>query len=477
MSWLADLFGLGRRDVPEMPRFELDAAPSEMTVVEQPKRRWDTAANPLSNLGNQTNDKGQVARPVERVNLDATELTWAYRYIGVVRRGVNLKADDACRRGWRVRVKDEADDPLADEWRDLQVRTKVRDALRWARLYGGAIIVMITDDVPELQDLATPLEDGATILNLIVLDWWEATGSEWDRDPVSRNFGKPEFWSISPTGSNLAGSMVHHSRVLYVPGNAMPPHLREARGGYDESVIEAGWSEVRDYEQVRAGGAVIVQEMKQAVLRVHGLAEAMLADEGPAMIKAKMRAFDVSRGLLGTAVIDVRDEFSHHDQSVTGYAELHSAARVSLAAAWGYPQALLFGDAPSGLNTDGESGRSNYRDDVAGIQEDVLLPVLERLAEVCFASKGETMDERSIEFHPLTEPTDKEQAEVELLHAQADALRVNSQVLPPEHIARSRHKPTGYQSTLDPVDETDLMNFEEAAALQVMEGGGGSEPA
>jgi hypothetical protein len=84
----------------------------------------------------------------------------------------------------------------------------------------------------------------------------------------------------------------------------------------------------------------------------------------------------------------------------------------------GYPITRLFGVSPAGMNATGESDMRNYYDKVRSRQQRVLKPMLLRLVEII--AKWQNLPEPFIEFRPLKQMSEKEQAELEKLQADKD---------------------------------------------------------
>jgi hypothetical protein len=84
----------------------------------------------------------------------------------------------------------------------------------------------------------------------------------------------------------------------------------------------------------------------------------------------------------------------------------------------GYPITRLFGVSPAGMNATGESDMRNYYDKVRSRQQRVLKPMLLRVVQII--SEWQKLPEPFIEFRPLKQMSEKEQAELEKLLADKD---------------------------------------------------------
>ncbi len=463
-----------------------------LRMADTVSQRLDSISNILTGLGT-TSDKGQAGRPnTKRKPLSARELDALYRFNGYAARFVDIVPDNATRKGWTVTSDDSDDgvDVMKDENKRLGITGKVADAHRWGRLYGGAALFLVTDDAATMGDdpgaLAQPLnlDTVERVRNIIVLDGNEVQPLNYETDPNKAGFREPVTWLITPSGRGVLGSMVsrevHTSRIIYFPGRKLSPSQRfTTNTGLDESVLEAAWDPVRNLTVTDQGAAILANELKIDTLKVSGLANLATSDEQEEFFDMRLRNMIKAQSLLNMRVLDSGEEYTSEAANVTGYRDLADGLRTALSAVTAIPQTILFGEAPGGLNSDGDSSRKIWDKVIAVVQTIYLLPRLERLYKVLFAAKqgptnGTVPDSWSVGFNPLDEPTETEQATIRKTNAETDAIYIGSQVLTPEHVAASRFSEKGYQSELLPVDvdddDDDFVALERARALLASEG-------
>jgi phage-related protein (TIGR01555 family) len=456
--------------------------PAGPSLLERVSRRTDSIVNALTGLGG-WGDKGAAARPNPYwTPLTEAELTTLYRRNGYARRFVDIVPAETTRSGWKVVDDTKNPELMKEENERLQVQATIAKAYSSARLRGGALILMVTeDDIPpafRLQPgswLAQPLDVRRVkrLLNLVVIHRREANVAEFEGDiRVTGQFRAPKLWSINPTAAitGLVGSnLVHASRVLYVPGAELPDDLRYENQGWDDSVLEAVWDQIRQKTSVDQGGGVLVQEMRTNVLKVQGLAALKTGDQAE-LYQTRMKLMAQSLGLMNMVIVGEEEEFDSRAASLTGYKDLDTAAKEALAAVTGIPLATLFGEAPGGLNADGESHRATWNQAVAACQERFLRPILTTLYRVMYAQKegparGSIPKSWKVEFCPLEEPTRKQIADHRKTVAETDQILIDSGVVSPEHVARSRYGEDGWQDELLPIsdEEIDELALERAA--------------
>ena len=344
----------------------LDAAPVSIAAPIEARADGGTSiVNTLTGLGG-VNDKGAAGRPnIGRLILTDVELTALYLANGISRRIIDIVPDEMTRKGWKVTITSGDEDPetdaSADEDVTLHTFDRVNEAKKMARLYGGSIILMVTDDGE--KDLSRPLnlENVTKLLALHVFDANEAIPRTYESDITQEGYRDPLLWDISPTVpfTTLQGgqilmnfSTVHASRVLYFRGRKRPPSWRfrgsRSNNVLDDSFLQAIWDEVRNLTSVMAGGATLAQEIRESVVTVAGLAALSTSDQ-QAQFTMKMKIMAAAKSLLGIIVLGEGDKYENRSNPPTGFKELSGEAQAMLSAVTGYPQTILFGTVPAGL--------------------------------------------------------------------------------------------------------------------------------
>jgi hypothetical protein len=122
--------------------------------------------------------------------------------------------------------------------------------------------------------------------------------------------------------------------------------------------------------------------------------------------------------------MDTEDEFMRDTLSFGGVSDVLHQFMMMLSASTGYPMTRLFGVSPAGLNSTGDSDTYQYYDMVRSKQQNELLPILERLVHI--VSEWQNVEEPKIEFNPLEQMTEKEQAELEEKKAQTEKIKMDT---------------------------------------------------
>lgn len=453
------------------------ASPAALSASLPPGARADSLLNDLTQLGG-TYDKGARARPNPNVQLlTRQELEVLYVLNHWAQRAVNQLPLNATRRGWEVEDESEETRLLESEERRLQIRARFREADLSARLYRRAAILIVT---PERgADLRQPLSPdyAGGITNLVVLDDAEINPSTWDGDPASPTYRQPETWFVTPysaaaTSTLSGGTVVHASRLIVLHGGVWPEVLLRDRSWQGYSVLQTAWDAIRNKTSVGQSGAVIAQELSESVFKIRGLMDTATGAQASGLasrLKSTLRA----KGVLGALFLDAEDSYEVAGRSATGYVDIDEGAARDLCAALNMPAVLLFGEAPAGFNTDGESWRRKWAGQVLDHQELVYRPGLERIYQLLLNASPERPERWRLEFLPVEQPTEAEEAAHRKVIADTDAIYLDRGVLSPEHVARSRFSEAGWSDTILPVEPDETAEELALAAKELVGGAAG----
>lgn len=342
-----------------------------------------------------------------------------YRGNWFVQKVVNTVADDMTRAGIELSWPGDPQAPakLARSFQRHKVWKKLNEASRWARLFGGAIAVLMIDG----QDTATKL-DVSTIgkgsfKGLMVLDRWVLTPSPEGVSEMGAYLGKPMTYKVME-GSNLplAGKTIHHTRCLRFEGLDLPYYQRQAEWGWGMSVMEPVYDRMVAFDTATAGAAQLVHKAHIRTLKIDGY-RAAIADMDPevqAGLKANIDAIRRLQTLEGLTILDGTDEFETHNYTFSGLADIILQFAMQLSGSSGIPLVRLLGQSPSGLNSSGDSDVRTYYDTINTGQEAGLRDPVHLVLQVAAQSElGTPMpDEADFVFKPLWQLSDTEKADI-----------------------------------------------------------------
>lgn len=356
--------------------------------------------------------------------LGSNELEEMYRSSWVVGRMVEVVAEDMVRAGITLQsqMPPERVDGLYRAWQATGIPGRLSDAIKWARLYGGAIAVILVDG----QDLASPLDLAAigpgAFRGLVVLDRHQITPLEERITDLGPMLGYPAGYRVHG-GEGLEGQVIHHSRALRFTGVELPHRLRETEQGWGGSVVERVLDRILALDSATYGSANL---MLRSYLRVVGVKDLrrILAQGGAAeqALVKMMTMIGQVQSNEGLTLLDSEDQFTAHSWSFSGVYDALQAFAEQIAGATGIPLIRLLGQSPKGFSS-GDSDLQTYYETILTAQEDDLRgPVTLLLGVVCRSLWGQPPpDGLSFSFAPLAAPSAVEKSQIATADAQAVA--------------------------------------------------------
>lgn len=333
----------------------------------------------------------------------------------------------------------------------LKARSALKEAMTWARAYGGALIVIGADDGGGSQaTMADPLNENRVreIRWLMVFDRFELRIKE-EYPKGHPKFGRPMLYELNtvstPRGQTLHGeeATIHESRVLRFDGPLTSRRRQLRNDGWNDSIYIKVLELLSDFGISWAGAAHLLSDFAPAVFKMKNLDNAVMADEG-SLILDRLALMDVCRSTIRMTPIDSEDEdFARQATPVSGLPELLELMMVRMAGAADMPATVLFGKSPSGQNATGESDLTLWYDTVESMQETILRTPLERLIDLLFKSasgptRGRTPAAWDLQFNPLWQLTQLEQIEARKTQMETDTGYIDTGVLNPDEVSDSR---------------------------------------
>ena len=362
---------------------------------------------------------------------------------------------------------------------DLEWEERAATAIKWTRLYGGALIVMLIDDGRGLEE-PVDWEHIRSIDELRVYErsivqpdyaslYQQDYGGKGVGNRVSK-FGQPEYYYVS----SIYGSFkVHESRCLVFRNGVLPEQTSNATylfWGMPEYVrIRRA---LRETVTAHTDSVKLLERSVQAIYSMKGLASLLTTDDGENQVLKRLQLVDTSRGLLNSIAIDSEGEqYDFKTFQFSGVKDVIDATCNMLSALTNIPQTILFGRSPAGMNATGDSDFESYYNFVEKIQRLMLKRNLRTLLDVVFRAgiaSGDVAEEPDykLEFKPLWSLSDTEQAAVDqtkaqtaLVKAQTAQAYVDMQALDPTEVRRrlASDEEFDVEDIISEDDEDDLL--------------------
>lgn len=406
-----------------------------------------------------------------------------YESNGLFAKIIDTPAEEALKHGFEL--KDISDDEVIKFYEsaldELDWVEVAMQGIKWARLYGGSLAIMLINDGHGLEE-PVDWKRIKSIDDIVVYDRsmiMPDRTSMYDYDPQDpfctrgSRLGTPEWYEIdSPTGTFI----VHESRCLTFKNGVLPLNATYENyylWGIPEYVrINRA---IRNAEVAHESAPKMLSKSVQPVYKMKDLAMELATVEGEEKVLRRLEAIDMARGLLNSITIDAEGEdYSFQSFGFAGVQEVIDASCNWLSALTNIPQTILFGRSPAGMNATGQADFENYYNYVERIQQRMLRSNLRYLLSIIFTAGKHTgeikeIPEINLEFNPLWSMTENEEVQLEAAKLQNEMTRagvagayLEMGVIDPTEV----RKELGKEDPIDP--ETMLNDMTEEELLATM---------
>jgi phage-related protein (TIGR01555 family) len=346
-------------------------------------------------------------------------LEWIHRgsWLGGV--AVDLVADDMTRAGieYTTELKPDQQEKMDEEATLLGIWNAINEVIKWGRLYGGSIGVLLIDG----QDPRTPLRMETVgpeqFKGVLVMDRWMVEPSLEDLvTEYGPSLGLPKYYRVQASAPALRGKSIHYTRVAFrIEGVQLPYQQRLTENLWGISVIERLYDRMIAFDSASTGAAQLVYKSYLRTLSIDGLRE-IVASGGKALdgLTAYVNMMSRFQGIEGVTMIDNKDTFEvQGHQAFSGLSDAIMQFGQQLSGALQIPLVRLFGQSPAGLNSTGESDLRMFYDHIKQQQMKVLFTGVHTIYRCIAASRGVKLpDNFSLAFRSLWELTDTDKGNI-----------------------------------------------------------------
>ena len=400
--------------------------------------RVDGYKNMLNKYGTaQDNTEAYQYTPEGRI--PDIELTHQYESNGLFAKIIDTPAEEVVKHDFDLGIEDEDVNTLIrDAMESLDWEERFAEAIKWARLYGGSIIVMMINDGGGLEEPVNwrkvkGIDELLVFERAIVYpdytSLYRGYGEIASQHSKSK-FGMPEYFYVF----SLTGQFkVHESRILPFRNGKMPqlgmtadyrfwgiPEYQRIKRALRETVTAHGDS------------VKLLERSVQAIYKMKNLAQLLATDEGEEQALKRLQVIDMARGILSSIAIDSEGEdYGFQTFSVSGIKEVIDSTCNMLSAITEIPQTKLFGRSPAGMSATGESDLENYYSFLEKIQKLMMKGNLNKLIEIiCYAAikngRIAEMPNFKLKFQPLWSLSETEQATLEQTKANTAQIKAQT---------------------------------------------------
>lgn len=361
-------------------------------------------------------------------------LSTFYEGNGLFAKIIDTPAEEAVKHGFTL--EDVSDKKIENFYREayekLDGDEMFMTSIKWARLFGGSIAVMLIDDGGGLED---PLvwENIRSVDDIRVYDRslirpdYNSVFSYDGKDPLEARedrFGMPEYYSVF---SKYGTFRVHESRCLIFRNGQLPEKASNTAyqfWGMPEYVRIR--KAVQNAELAHAAAPKLLDRSVQAVFKMKHLAATLSTEDGEKKVLDRLQSIDTTRGLLNTVALDLEGEdYDFKQIELSGAADVIDQSIKYLSAVTAIPQRIFRNKIKPGKfnKTTDDTSMEFFYNFVERIQSTMMKSNLRYLLAIIFQTglyqgKISEIPPLNIKFRPLWSMTALEEAQNNLKRAQ-----------------------------------------------------------
>ena len=390
----------------------------------QDQFRMDGYVNMLNKYGTKQ-DNSTAYRYVQEPFADDMELVRLYEGNGLFKKIIDRPSDEAVKHGLNIDFGDEKiKDYVEERLDDLEYEEKFATAEKWARLYGGSIIVMLCNDGGGLEEplddkKVTSIEELRVFERAIVQPDYSSLYQFNYENVMGENnpFNEPEWYEVY---SIYGCFRVHKSRCLVFRNGVVPEQTTNSLyrfWGVPEYVKIK--DALRECITTHHNGSKLLDRSVQAIYKMKNLANLLATKDGEDKVIQRLQVINMARGILNSIAIDNDGEdYDYKSITMSGVKDIIDATCNMLSAVTDIPQTILFGRSPAGMNATGEGDMENYYSMVQGIQATNMKANSRRIINFILQQgqvegEIEKIPKFKVEFASLRTMTDEQKAAIE----------------------------------------------------------------
>ena len=393
----------------------------------------DSIQNNLLGINNVDDPSTQTRVNMDRFQrLSDAEIDWLYTNSKIARRGVEDVVQDAAspppeKRAAFKALRSGTKEQLED---NFNITPLLIEAAINGRLTGTAAILLVTDS--DQGTWTEPPREGEELTALIMFEGCEMEPYTFS-EAMDDTFGAPLVWELTPNrpDGSFRTMYVHKDRLLLFHGEKLPRRLLNWRNGKHDSILQGAWGGLKNHYTIEHSVVRIVESFTLAKFAISGLQSILETDEGQSYLKKRLNLLQKTLSNMNAAVVDteIGEDYTRQFASVNGLDTIMDRSFHIVAANFVEPVTKLWGMSPSGLATDDQSGRAQWRMHVNRYRAQQLTPLLRSYFAMLHGIEPSDVE---IVWESLAEMTEKEQADVALTKAQTRATYSSALSVKPE---------------------------------------------
>lgn len=276
---------------------------------------------------------------------------------GLIQTVVDVPVDDGMRGGIKIKSKQLSEEQTTQLMiamdREALLTDVVGQAIKWNRLYGGAGVLMITDQDPMVPfDINKVTKD--SLIAFRAVDMWEMFGDLQNLDGYSPFLQESDFDFY-----NYYGERIHASYFMKMKGLTPPSYIRPQLRGWGFSIVESVVRSINQYLKNTDLTFEVLDEFKLDIFKIKNLTTSLLSAEGEQNVRRRTQLANLEKNYHNSLTMDADDDYIQKQLSFAGLAEVMKEIRMQVASDLRMPLTKIFGISAAGFSS-GEDDIENY---------------------------------------------------------------------------------------------------------------------
>jgi len=329
------------------------------------------------------------------------------------------------------------------------LKDKVNEAIKWADLYGGSCIIIVTKDGKEASeplDYANPGE----LIAFNVLDSSQISPSQYNLDALTKGFGEPTHYRMTTEHNNAE---IHHSRVIKFTGIDLPYKAKMRHNWWGASRITRLQDLIKTTQMTIGAVGELIFESKFDVIKIPGLSNMLMSKSSDKLISL-YENINLQKSITNSILLDSEMDISSTTYQFAGIRDIIQEMMVTVAGASAIPEAILVGRNMGGLNS---SNKEVYKEWSKSIndRQNRLKKQFTALITVSAFQVGIT--DFDIEFVSLYSEDEGEKAIRINMQSQTDVTYINAGVITADEVRTELKQNGDYDNLNDELADEDFI--------------------
>ncbi len=407
--------------------------------------------------------------------LDRSTLDVMYRFDWISQKICNIIPEDMTREWRHVKSVNKSAEQLKDfknQEEYFGVKEKCYEAMLWARLYGGCVILPVIDgqeDVSKPFDI-TKMKKGSLKGFNVIDRHYIYPQSKIETNPFSIYYNLPKYYTVN--GSN---GKIHRSWLIFFDGQKLPRWENNRNQYWGQSILENLYQNILNAGSVGQAIVAMMEQNNVDTVQINGLNDALASckEADKELIRNRFEEYAYLKSAFNLIVMDGEETLTRQQiGNLSGLSILVEQFLTICSGGSDIPVTRLIGTSAKGLSATGEGDMNNYYDNVKSKQKKELMPRLREIDAILMMNLwGEIDEDFENIFNPLHQETASEKSARELQDAQRDQIYFMMNVVTEDVLAKQLTEDGVYNIPQDYIEEMEnAVSFDEDDEEVIIEG-------